>query len=52
MTDSQRSIEREIFICAEPDRVWRAITEAEEIVNWFALEAESEPDVGGYIGLS
>jgi uncharacterized protein YndB with AHSA1/START domain len=52
MNDSQRSIEREIFIYAEPDRVWRAITEAEEIVNWFALEAESEPDVGGYIGLS
>jgi uncharacterized protein YndB with AHSA1/START domain len=52
MSDNTRSIEREIFIDAEPERVWRAITEAEEIVNWFALEAESQPGVGGYIGLS
>lgn len=47
-----RSIEREIFIDAEPERVWEAFTEAQEIVNWFALKSESKPGVGGYIGLS
>lgn len=53
MTDSTtRSIEREIFIAAEPERVWDAFTNAEEIVNWFAIRSESQPGVGGYIGLS
>lgn len=52
MPDKTRSIEREIFIGAPPERVWRAITTAEEIVNWFALEAETEAGVGGFIGLS
>ena len=52
MTDDTRSIERELFIDAEPERVWRAFTSAEEIVNWFAIRSESKPGVGGYIGLS
>lgn len=52
MSGKTRSIEREVFIRSEPEKVWRALTEAEEIVNWFALQAESEPGVGGYIGLS
>jgi uncharacterized protein YndB with AHSA1/START domain len=51
MTDETRSIEREIVIGADPERVWQAITEAEEIVNWFALEADSEPGIDGYIDL-
>lgn len=53
MTDkTTRSIEREIFIDAEPERVWNAFTSGEEIVNWFALRSESKPGVGGYIALS
>lgn len=52
MSDGTRSIEREIFIGMEPERVWRALTEAGEIVNWFALAAESEPGVGGFVSLS
>ncbi len=51
-TKSKRSIEREIFIDAEPGRVWSAFTEAEQIVNWFALKAETQPGVGGHIGLA
>jgi uncharacterized protein YndB with AHSA1/START domain len=34
------SIEREIFIEAPVDVVWRAITEPEQIVQWFSEEAD------------
>lgn len=46
-----RNIERELWIDASPEDVWRAFTEAKEIVNWFAPKAETQPGVGGYIGL-
>jgi uncharacterized protein YndB with AHSA1/START domain len=46
-----RHIERELWIDADPDEVWRAFTEAEHLVNWFAPRAASEPGVGGYIEL-
>jgi uncharacterized protein YndB with AHSA1/START domain len=52
MTKETRSIEREVFIEADPERVWHALTDAEEIVKWFALKAETQPGVGGYISLS
>jgi len=51
MATKTRSIEREIFIDADIETVWRAITEAREIVHWFAPIAESKPGVGGYIQL-
>lgn len=50
--EKTRSIARELFIDAPPERVWDAFTSAEHIVNWFAIRSESKPGVGGYIGLS
>lgn len=44
-----RSIERSIRIEAPPAAVWRALTEAEELVRWFPLEARVTPGVGGSI---
>jgi uncharacterized protein YndB with AHSA1/START domain len=35
-------IEREIFIEAPVDVVWRAITEPDQIVQWFSTEADVE----------
>lgn len=52
MAKKTRDIECEIFIGADPARVWRALTEADQIVNWFALKADSQPGVGGHISLS
>jgi uncharacterized protein YndB with AHSA1/START domain len=46
---STRSHEHEVTIDATPEAVWKAITQAEEIVNWFSLQAESKPVVGGEI---
>ena len=52
MGQKTRSIDVELTIAEAPETVWRAITEAEHIVRWFALGAETKPGVGGYIGLS
>lgn len=51
MAKKTRKIERELFIASDPARVWRALTEAEQIVNWFALKADSQPGIGGHISL-
>jgi uncharacterized protein YndB with AHSA1/START domain len=40
-------IEKEIHIEAPVDVVWRLVTEPQEIVRWFAEEAEVELRVGG-----
>jgi uncharacterized protein YndB with AHSA1/START domain len=34
-------------IDASPDTVWRALTQAEELVRWFPLDARVTPGVGG-----
>jgi uncharacterized protein YndB with AHSA1/START domain len=39
-----RSIEAEIEIAAPAEAVWRALAEAEELVNWFPTAAGSNPD--------
>lgn len=44
-----RSHEHEVGIDAAPEAVWRAITEAQELVNWFPLEARTEPGPQGSI---
>lgn len=42
-----------VEIGAPIDRVWRALTEAEELVRWFPLDAEVEPpEAGGRIWMS
>jgi uncharacterized protein YndB with AHSA1/START domain len=47
-----RSHELSIEIDAPPEVVWKAISEAEGIMSWFAPEAKVEPGAGGRIWLS
>lgn len=44
-----RSVEREISIDAPVDVVWRALTDARELMRWFPLNATVTPGVGGSI---
>ena len=44
-----RSIEKEIIIDAPVEAVWKALTDAEEITNWFQPQAEVKPGKGGFI---
>ncbi len=37
---------------APPEAVWKALTDAKELVRWFPLKAEVEPRVGGRYWLS
>jgi uncharacterized protein YndB with AHSA1/START domain len=46
-----RRHEHEFTIDASPQTVWKAITDAAELVNWFPLEAEVEPGENGRITL-
>lgn len=48
-SDTTRSHEHALEIEATPEVVWRTITEAEELVRWFPLDAETKPGVGGEI---
>ena len=45
--DQQRAFEMALDIAATPDEVWRALTQAEELVRWFPMEARVTPGVGG-----
>lgn len=47
-----RSARGEIVIAAPAERVWRALTEAEELKAWFPLDARVEPGPGGRIWMS
>ncbi len=47
-----REVVKEVFVDAPPDVVWRALTDAEELVRWFPLEARVTPGVGGSIWIS
>ncbi len=40
------AIVKELTIEAAPQRVWRAITQQDEIVQWWAYEARVKPEVG------
>ena len=44
-----RQHEHEFEISASPEEVWRAITDAAELVNWFPLDAEVQPGPDGQI---
>lgn len=49
----QRTAEGSVEVEASHERVWRALTDAEELVRWFPLEASVErPGVGGRIWMS
>ena len=45
--DQRRAFEMALDIAATPDEVWRALTQAEELVRWFPMEARVTPGVGG-----
>jgi uncharacterized protein YndB with AHSA1/START domain len=45
----ERHIDTQIEIDAPVDAVWRALTEAEGLMNWFPPKAEVKPGVGGSI---
>jgi uncharacterized protein YndB with AHSA1/START domain len=45
--DQQRAFELALDIAASPDDVWRALTEAGELVRWFPLDARVTPGAGG-----
>jgi uncharacterized protein YndB with AHSA1/START domain len=45
-------LERVIEIDADPETVWRALTEGEELKRWFPLDARVTPGVGGAVWLS
>jgi len=46
---SDRRHEHVLEIAASPEVVWKAITEARELVRWFPLGAETRPGPGGEI---
>lgn len=47
-----RSIAKEIEIKAPVEAVWKALTDAEELINWFPLDAKVTPGKGGAIRMS
>ncbi len=52
MTDKQpneRRIETSVELDAPADAVWAALTDAQELSNWFPPFAEVKPGVGGHI---
>lgn len=48
---SGRTIEKELFIRATPERVFRALTEKAELEAWFVKEATIDLRVGGAMRL-
>jgi uncharacterized protein YndB with AHSA1/START domain len=40
-------LEREITVAAEPEEVWRALTDEALLREWLAPEVELEPEEGG-----
>ena len=48
----QRSHETQVIIEASPEDVWKALTDPDELMNWFPLKAHVRPGVGGSIGTS
>jgi uncharacterized protein YndB with AHSA1/START domain len=47
-----RTIEQSVEIAAPIEAVWKALTDADELVRWFPLEARVNPGPGGSIWMS
>jgi len=47
-----RSVEKTLEIAASPEAVWNALTNADELTNWFPMKARVEPGEGGSIWMS
>jgi len=52
MSESTKSIEKEVEIDASPAEVWQAISTSEGLTRWFPLEATVEPGPNGSVTLS
>ena len=48
-TVKERKLEREVMLEAPVDKVWKALTDAQELKKWFPLEARVTPGAGGEI---
>jgi uncharacterized protein YndB with AHSA1/START domain len=46
---AERAVERQIEIAAPLSAVWKALTDAEELIRWFPLEARVTPGQGGSV---
>jgi uncharacterized protein YndB with AHSA1/START domain len=46
-TEQTRAFRMSLDIDASPEEVWRALTEAEELMRWFSTEARVTPGKGG-----
>ncbi len=44
-----RTLEKELFIKASPERVFQALTEKEDLERWFVQKAEVDLRPGGAI---
>jgi len=51
-TGEERTVEAEITIDADAATVWRALTEGEQLKQWFPLDARVTPGEGGAVWLS
>lgn len=47
-----RAFDMTLDIAASPEEVWRALTDAEELVRWFPLQAAVTPGAGGVVSWS
>lgn len=47
----QNDVNASLEIGAPPDRVWRCLVDPAELVRWFPLEAEVDPQVGGKLAM-
>ncbi len=49
--EQRRTIEMQFDIEAPVEAVWKALTDADELTNWFPLNARVKPGVGGSISM-
>jgi uncharacterized protein YndB with AHSA1/START domain len=47
-----REVVKEVFIKAPADVVWKALTEASELTQWFSVDAKVTPGMGGAVWVS
>lgn len=47
-----REVVKEVFIAAPSDVVWKALTDAAELTQWFSVDARVTPGAGGAIWVS
>lgn len=47
-----REVVKEVFINAPADVVWKALTDARELTQWFSVDAKVAPGVGGSVWVS